>query len=296
MTQHSMKKGIKLFGQAGVDAVSKELQQLHDHKVLEPKSPDQMSSANRRDALQYLMFLKKKRNRIIKGRGCADGRKQRAHTTKEDASLPMVVIESFMLSCVIDALERRDIAMVDIPGALFMQADIDKLVHLKLEGKMAELMVMIDPKLYRKHVQIDKGKHILYVELREALYGTLRALLLFWKLLTKRQKSWGFEVNPYDWCVANKVINGKQCTILWHVDDLKISHVDPAVVTDVINWLEKVFGVEGPLTKTRGSLYDYLGMTLDFSSEGKVKITMVDYIQNMLDGWRSRNTSHQSPF
>jgi hypothetical protein len=67
------------------------------------------------------------------------------------------------------------------------------------------------------------------------------------------------------------------------VDDLKISHVDPAVVTDVIDWLEKVFGIEGPLTKTRGSLHDYLGMTSGFLSGGKVKITMVDYIKNMLD-------------
>jgi hypothetical protein len=60
-----------------------------------------------------------------------------------------------------------------------MQADMDKLVHVKLEGKMAKLLVMIDPKLYRKHVQIEKGKHILYVESRKALYGTLRASLLF---------------------------------------------------------------------------------------------------------------------
>ena len=38
MTQHSsMKKGIKLFGQVGVDAVLKELKQLHDRKVLKPK-------------------------------------------------------------------------------------------------------------------------------------------------------------------------------------------------------------------------------------------------------------------
>jgi hypothetical protein len=218
------------------------------------------------------MFLKKKRNGIIKDRrGCADGRKQRAYTTKEDASLPTVAIESVMLSCVIDAMERRDIvATVDIPGT-FMQADMDELVHVKQEGKMAELLVIVDPKMYRKHVQIEKGKHILYVELRKALYGTLRASLLFWKLLTKRLKSRGFEVNPYDWCVANKVINGKQCTILLHVDDLKTSHVNPAVVMDVINQLEKVFGVEGPLTKKSGSLHDYLGMTLDFSSEGKVK-------------------------
>jgi hypothetical protein len=73
-----------------------------------------------------------------------------------------------MLSCIIDAMERRDIATVDIPGA-FMQADMDETVHVKLEGKMAELLVMIDPKLYRKHVRIEMGEHILYVELRKAL-------------------------------------------------------------------------------------------------------------------------------
>jgi hypothetical protein len=41
MTQHSMKRGIKEFGEAGVDAVLKELQQLHDRKVLEPVSSRQ---------------------------------------------------------------------------------------------------------------------------------------------------------------------------------------------------------------------------------------------------------------
>jgi len=29
---------------------------------------------------------------------------------------------------------------------------------------------------------------------------------------------------PYDKCVANKMIEGSQCTVTWHVDDLKISH------------------------------------------------------------------------
>jgi len=39
-------------------------------------------------------------------------------------------------------------------------------------------------------------------------------------------KEWGFKLNEYDQCMANKTINGKQCTIIWHVDDLKISHVE----------------------------------------------------------------------
>lgn len=281
MTQHNLKSGLKEFGEDGVNAVLKELQQLHDRKVLEPKNPDLMSQEEKKDALQYLMFLKKKRSGVIKGRGCADGRKQRLYTPKEEASSPTVAIESVMLSCVIDAMEARDVATVDIPGA-FMQADMDDVVHMKLEGKMAELLVRIDPKLYRKHIQIHRGKQVLYVELKKALYGTLKAALLFWKKLTSTLESWGFTANPYDSCVVNKDIDGSQCTILWHVDDLKISHSDPNVVTSVVKQLEQEFGKEAPLTVTRGKLHDYLGMTIDYRTPGKVMIAMFDYIDNML--------------
>ena len=83
-----------------------------------------------------------------------------------------------MLSCAIDATERRDVATVDLPGA-FMQADMEDTVHMKLEGKMAELLVRCDPKLYRKYIQMENGKEVLYVQLEKALYGTLKAALLF---------------------------------------------------------------------------------------------------------------------
>jgi Reverse transcriptase (RNA-dependent DNA polymerase) len=281
MSQYNMKKGIKLFGQDGVDAVLSELSQLHDRNVLDPKNADTLSRGEKKAALEYLMFLKKKRCGRIKGRGCADGRKQRAYTSKEDASSPTVSIEALLLSCVIDAKEKRDVATVDIPGA-FMQADMDELVHMRLEGTMAELLVQLDPKLYRKYVQTVNGKSVLYVELKKALYGTMRAALLFWKLLTSKLTAMGFKINPYDWCVANKTIDGNQCTVLWHVDDLKISHVDPNVVTSVIKQLEAEFGKEAPLTIMRGKVHDYLGMTLDYSLDDKVQIKMFDYIDNMV--------------
>jgi Reverse transcriptase (RNA-dependent DNA polymerase) len=227
------------------------------------------------------MFLKKKRCGKIKGRGCADGRKQREYTSKEDASSPTVLIEAVMLSCVIDALKKRDVATVDIPGA-FMQADMDKMVHMQREGTMAELLARLDPKLYCKYIKTERNKTVLYVELKKALYGTLCTALLFWKLLTSKLEAWGFVINPYDWCVANKTINGHQCTIIWHVDDLKISHVDPAVVSSVIKHLELEFAKEAPLTILSRKIHEYLGMTLDFSIDGKAQIRMVDYIENML--------------
>jgi hypothetical protein len=74
----------------------------------------------------------------------------------------------------------------------------------------------------------------------------------------------------------------KQCTILWHVDNLKISHVDPTVVTDITEQLQIKFGKEAPLSVMRGQTHDYLGMTLDYNISGKVQIKMIDYIENML--------------
>ena len=143
----------------------------------------------------------------------------------------------------IDAAEQRDVATVNIPG-VFMQVDMDKLIHVKLEGKIVDLLVKIEPKLYRKYVLIEKGKPVLYVKLKKALYGTLHAALLFWQKLSKQLEDWGFKINPYDWCVANKTINGKQYTILWHVDNLKILHMDPTMVTNVITNLQSQFGKE----------------------------------------------------
>ena len=83
---------------------------------------------------------------------CSVPRKQRLTTRKEDASVPTVSVEA-----PINAKEGRDIATVEIPGA-FMQADMDEIVHVRWEGAMTDLLVKMDPKLYRKYIVKEKGK------------------------------------------------------------------------------------------------------------------------------------------
>ena len=88
--------------------------------------------------------------------------------------------------------------------------------------------------------------------------------------------------------------------IIWHIDDLKISHVDPKAVDEVISLLQAEFRQEGPLTVNLGWLHNYLGMILDFSIPGKVEIQMYDYIDKMLADLPSnmdgvvRTTLHQN--
>ena len=89
-TQYSVKKGIKVFGESGITAVKEELQKLETRKVMEPIDGNEMTRVEKRVCLQYLMFLKQKISGSIKGRGCADVRKQRKFITKEESSAPTI--------------------------------------------------------------------------------------------------------------------------------------------------------------------------------------------------------------
>jgi len=54
------------------------------------------------------------------------------------------------------------------------------------------------------------------------------------------------------------MVNGSQLTIVWHVDDCKISHKDEKVVTDILEKLEEKFGKEPSIAVTRGPIHDYI--------------------------------------
>ena len=214
------------------------MRQLHDRGVMIPVQKESLTLEQQRDALAYLMFLKRKRCGKVKGRGCADGRKQRAYIAKEEATAPMVSTEAVFLTAIIDALEGREVAVLDVPGA-FMQADIDELVHVTFTGEMVNMLLQIDHDKYKDYVVTEREDKVLYMELLKALYGTLRAARLFWEKLSKQLvEVWGFTPNKYDNCMVNKTINGHQMTVVWHVDDLKVSHVDKKEVDKFIEQME----------------------------------------------------------
>jgi hypothetical protein len=123
---------------------------------------------------------------------------------------------------------------VDLPGA-FMQAGMDELIHVCLEGPLAEMLVRrIDQSKYQTDVVIENQKKVLYVVQKNFLYGTVQAALLFWEDLSRFLiEELGFTMNPYNRCVVNKIIKGKQCTIIWHVDDLKLSHMRQSMLEDI---------------------------------------------------------------
>ena len=148
---------------------------------------------------------------------------------------------------------------VDIPGA-FLHANNDDYVIMRMTGTLAELMAKTDPKLYRKYLSVEKGKKVLYLRLQKTLYGMMKSALLFYRKLVSELIEMGFVINPYDPCVANKIVNGSQLTLRWHVDDLMISHKNMADINNFLVDLKNIYGSN--LAESTGKTHDYLRIFL----------------------------------
>ena len=92
----------------------------------------------------------------------------------------------------------------------------------------------------------------------------------------------GFVVNPYDPCVANKIVNETQMTMTWHVDDLKISHINGWEITQVI---KKFANIHRDIKVKRGKQHDYLGMDISYEKKGKVHTSMKHYIEKITESF-----------
>ena len=290
MTQLSLKRGMKEWGPEAETAVRSEMKQLHFRETFKPVHWKDLDQDQRKQVLESHVFLKQKRDGSIKARKVAGGNKQRDYISKEDASSPTVATESVLLTCIVDAEEGRDVAIIDIPNA-FIQTKVDEedQVIIRIRGILVDYLLDIDREAYEDYVTIDKkGVKQLLTLCLNALYGTIKASLLFYAKFRRTCKRNDFEINPYDPCVANRMVNNLQQTLCWHIDDCKLSAKDTKVNDEFIEVLrleyESIFeDGSGQMTVSRGKVHTYLGMTLDFTTPGQCKISMFDYVEEILD-------------
>jgi hypothetical protein len=212
-----------------------------------------MTQIERRKAQQALMFLGEKRCGTVKGRMVYNGMPTREWLSREDSASPTAALESIMLTAVIDAHEERDLMTCDIPNA-FIQAlmpevkDGDKRVMMKITGVLVDMfLVELNPELYGPYLVYKRNRQnkVLYVQVMRAIYGMLEAAILWYKKFRGELKQKGFKFNPYDPCVANRTEKGSQHALLFHVDDLKSSHIDSKVNNQFDKWLQENYGEHG---------------------------------------------------
>jgi hypothetical protein len=267
------------------------LTQLHTLTCFKPVNAKQLSRNACRQALTSLLFLTEKCSGEVKAHACANGSAQRTHVAKEEAAAPTVTLEAIFIQCTIFAHKQQDMASCDMPEA-FLQAVNPNFVLIHLDGILAELMVKVASKLYRKYITTNaKGKPVLYVQLEKAVYGKLKSALQFYQKWVVDLTPLGFTINPYNQCVANKIVDGHQLKVCWYVDDLLIGHAKPDTVTRFLTWIAKCYHTpDKKLTPTRGSYHDYLGININFSDLGMVKIDIFPYINKIIDAFPEKIT------
>ena len=184
------------------------------------------------------------------------------------------------MTLMMGAHEGREFISFDVPGA-FLQAELpnDKLVLLKFRGeKMVDLMCEADPG-NRKNVRYEGNTKVLYLKVVRAIYGCIESALQWYKLFTGTLEGMGFKLNAYDKCIANKIINGKQCTIVWHVDDCIASHMEPKVLETISAKLISEFG---ETEINRGRKHSFLGMDITINEDKTISIDMRKQIREVI--------------
>ena len=285
-TQMSAKEGIKHFGERAVAAIFKELKQLDEgampgKPVVQPIDINKLTVENRKAALNAINLIKQKRDDTIKGRTCADGSKQRSRLKEGESTYsPTVTLEGLYMTMMVAAFEGRDVATFDVPGA-YLHAEMpkDKQILLKLTGELVDIMCDVNTE-HKPNVTYEKGRKVLYMWVTRAIYGCIESALLWYNLYFTTLKEMGFKINEYDRCIANKNINGKQCTIAWYVDDNFVSHEDSKVVDSILSSMTEKFG---DLKVTRGKKHAFLGVNFEFTEDGRLGIDMVEQCQEAID-------------
>ncbi len=96
--QYIVQHGLKKFGQRGVDAATKEMDQLYRQNCFTPIDVSSMTQEERRKTVEALMFLTEKRDKTIKGRMVYNGKPTREWMSREDSTSPTAALESIMLT------------------------------------------------------------------------------------------------------------------------------------------------------------------------------------------------------
>jgi hypothetical protein len=184
----------------------------------------------------------------------------------------------------IAAEEARTVVTMDIGGA-YLNGIMKEEVFMSLNKTVSDLLIQCQPK-YKQFLRSD-GTCV--VRLIKALYGCVESGKLWNEEISKQLKIMGYEQNPYEECIFNKIVRGKQLTIALFVDDMMATCEDAQAIADDVTTLRARYK---EVALHEGVQHSYLGINFDFSTPGSVKLTMGGYIDETLEEYKIHGTAN----
>jgi len=159
---YTLNRGIKRFGMDAKRSAFKEMKQLHDRIVFKPVRIEDLTELEKKRATESLIFLVEKRDGRVKARIVANCSTQRSYVPKEEAASPTALTDSIIITGVIDAKQKRDVIILDIPNAFVQttirQGEKDKRIMMKIRGVPVDMLVEMSPETYKDYVVYENGK------------------------------------------------------------------------------------------------------------------------------------------
>jgi hypothetical protein len=98
----------------------------------------------------------------------------------------------------------------------------------------------------------------------------------------------GFNMSAHDECLFTKMVNGRMLQVVIFVDDFLMTASQGADLDSLEDSLRTKYK---EITVTEGLVHDYLGMKFDFSIDGKVTISMPNYVHKVTAQHLPKRTS-----
>ena len=267
-----LKAGLKKFGRKATESIEKELKSMQSKGVFEPVKLDSLSKTQRKKVIRAFIFLKEKflpdgtfdklKARLVAGGNFQD----RSLYSDSDFESPTASLQSVLMVAALAALERRKVMTMDI-GSAYLNAEMKEEVYLTLEPEIAKVYCEIVPSV---KASLNRDGSVT-VRLLKALYGCLESAKLWYLHISSKLKKLGFVANQKDECVLNLDYKGKQLTVCLYVDDLLCT----CESAEALEWLKDELVKEyKEVNSNVGPVHSYLGMTFDWSVEGKATSTI----------------------
>ena len=122
---YNLKAGINKFGNQAKSSAHKEMKQLHNRSCFRPVHKCSLLKSERHGAMESLLFLTQKRNKMIKSQHCANGSTQCTYMEHDEVMSKTISIKGTLLTTVIEAQEGQDITTCNIPNA-FVQTHVEE--------------------------------------------------------------------------------------------------------------------------------------------------------------------------
>ena len=140
-----------------------------------------------------------------------------------------------------------------------------------IAGEMVPSLVQVCQELCKKCSK-EKGTPVSHVQVDCAIHGMLHSGMLSHKKFVEFLQSNDSILNAHNPCVANKTVWGKQLTVTWHVDNVKVSSQDKLTVDKFIQFIRNEHETFTQVKPSRGKVHDHLAMILDCNNTRKVKM------------------------